>query len=109
MEPRAPAGGTARLHAPLTRWFTAIPGVNLLSGAVTTVARGTASALYLCCYYSGRRSGVVGHVRQRAGEQHECRGGERESMIQGGRPLGGGEGMATELDWIIRERPAMCQ
>jgi MFS transporter, YNFM family, putative membrane transport protein len=39
--------------------FTAIPGVNLLIGEVTTVARGTASALYLCCYYIGGSIGAV--------------------------------------------------
>ena len=39
--------------------FTAIPSVNLLIGEVTSVARGTASALYLCCYYLGGSVGAV--------------------------------------------------
>lgn len=39
--------------------FTAIPSVNLLIGEVTTAARGTASALYLCCYYIGGSIGAV--------------------------------------------------
>ncbi len=39
--------------------FTAIPSVNLLIGEVTTAAKGTASAIYLCCYYL---SGSVGAV-----------------------------------------------
>lgn len=39
--------------------FTAIPSVNLLIGEVTTVARGTASAIYLCCYYLGGSIGAV--------------------------------------------------
>ena len=33
--------------------------MNLLVGEVTTVARGTASALYLCCYYIGGSIGAV--------------------------------------------------
>jgi MFS transporter, YNFM family, putative membrane transport protein len=39
--------------------FTAIPSVNLLIGEVTSVAKGTASALYLCCYYLGGSVGAV--------------------------------------------------
>lgn len=39
--------------------FTAIPSVNLLIGEVTSVARGTASAIYLCCYYLGGSVGAV--------------------------------------------------
>lgn len=39
--------------------FTAIPSVNLLIGEVTTVAKGTASAIYLCCYYLGGSVGAV--------------------------------------------------
>lgn len=39
--------------------FTAIPSVNLLIGEVTHAARGTASAIYLCCYYLGGSVGAV--------------------------------------------------
>lgn len=39
--------------------FTAIPSVNLLLGDVTREARGTAAAMYLCCYYLGGSVGAV--------------------------------------------------
>jgi YNFM family putative membrane transporter len=39
--------------------FTTIPSVNLLIGEVTTVAKGTASAMYLCVYYLGGSVGAV--------------------------------------------------
>lgn len=39
--------------------FTAIPSVNLLIGEVTSVAKGTASAVYLCVYYLGGSVGAV--------------------------------------------------
>jgi YNFM family putative membrane transporter len=39
--------------------FTAVPSVNLLVGEIVSTARGTASALYLCCYYLGGSVGAV--------------------------------------------------